>query len=195
MLSKLLLIPLVIIAGVLFYRAALRDPLFPKRFGVVEEGKVYRSGGLTPAGFERVVREHKIKTIVDLGGFTDDPVGEQAAARTAKVLGVARHTFNLRGDGTGDPRNYIEALSIITNPASHPVLVHCAAGSQRTGACIMLYRKITQGTPFETSLDEARRYDHDPVDNPKLMPYLADHGAAIESAVKDAIKAREAVTP
>lgn len=181
---KVLLAVLVLVAGACFYRAALRDALFPKRFGVVEEGKIYRSGGLSPSGFASVVESKHIKTIVDLGAFDNDPEGEQAAARTAKALGVARYTFRLQGDGTGDPRDYIEALSLISNPAHQPVLVHCSAGTQRTGACVMLYRRIFQGVPFERSLEEAKRYGHDPADNPKLMTYLADHGPSIEQAVK-----------
>jgi protein tyrosine/serine phosphatase len=159
--------------------------LSPKNFGIVAEGKLYRSGWLTPAATHRVVRKHGIRTIVDLGGFDKRPEDNRAAALTAQALGVERFEFRLQGDGTGDPNIYVEALRIITDPSKHPVLVHCSAGSERTGACIMLYRELVEGREREGPsanpdvMRDTRRFGHDPDDNRAMRPYLDQYEAAI----------------
>ncbi len=166
-------------------RYNFRDNLIPRNFAVVDEGKLYRSGRLTPAATKSVVEANGIKTIVDLGAYEGIPTDEKLAQRTAEALGVRRITFTLDGDGTGHPMGYVEALRIIRDPANQPVLVHCAAGAQRTSVCVMLYRSLTQGASYEQSIDEAMDHKHDPKKNPRLWPYVQQWGKAIEQAVKD----------
>ena len=86
------------------------------------------------------------------------------------------------------PADYVNALKIMADPANHPLLVHCAAGAQRTSAAVMLYRKAFQNVPFEQSLDEARTFGHDPEDNPKLLKDLAEHGDAIIAEATAAVE-------
>lgn len=159
-----------------------RFDVFPRNFGEVEKGKIYRSAALTPAAVQKVVREHGIRTIIDLGGFDKDPIGNRNAARTAEALGVERFVFNLEGDGTGNPNAYVAALKIMNDPARQPVLVHCSAGAQRTSGAVMLYRDFVQGKPLEETYAEARQYRHDPDRNPRLMPYLRQHEREIREA-------------
>jgi hypothetical protein len=178
-------VALVVAAAIWFWRYGVRDHVIPRNFGVVEAGQIYRSGRLTPRATEQVVREHRIRTIIDLGAYTGDPVSTRVAEQTARALGVRRVVFTLEGDGTGDPQQYADALRIMTDPASQPVLIHCAAGAQRTSVCIMLYRRIFQGVPLEQSLGEAMEHRHDPRDNPALWAYVTRWADAIERAVRD----------
>lgn len=170
--------------GALGYAKVVRPQIVPKNFGVVEEGTVYRSGELTPAATRRVVRERGIKTIIDLGAYSDSDFEERIAARTAAALGAERRVFRLEGDGTGNPNAYVEALRIITDPAKQPVLVHCSAGSQRTSACVLLYREIVQGRPFAQEMDEAYAHGHDPARNTRLRPYLEQWREKIAAAYR-----------
>lgn len=178
-------VALVVAAAIWFWRYGVRDHVIPRNFGVVEAGQIYRSGRLTPRATEQVVREHRIRTIIDLGAYTGDAVSTRVAEQTARALGVRRVVFTLEGDGTGDPQQYAEALRIMADPASQPVLIHCAAGAQRTSVCIMLYRRIFQGVPLEQSLGEAMEHRHDPRDNPALWSYVTRWADAIERAVRD----------
>lgn len=172
------------VVGGVGYVHVIHPTLVPKNFGIVEPGKVYRSGELTPAATRRVVEERKIKTIVDLGAYDKDPALERVAERTAAALGVERRVFRLEGDGTGNPNAYVEALRIITDPSKQPVLVHCSAGAQRTSGCILLYREIVQGTPIEQNMHEAYAHRHDPSDNPRLTPFLNQWRGPIAEAFK-----------
>lgn len=142
--------------------------IIPKNFGVVKEGEIYRSGELTVAATEKVVREHGIRTIVDLGAHELGTPEERRAARTAEALGVTRHRIALFGDARGDPNRYAAALRILNDPEARPVLIHCAAGAQRTGCAVGMYRVIEDGMSIEEAIAEATGFRHDPEDNPHL---------------------------
>lgn len=163
----------------------IEPQVIPKRFGVVVPGQIYRSGKLTPATMRSVVEDHGIRTVVDLGAWVHDARGERLEAQTARVLGVERHVFDLLGDSTGDPNDYVEALRLITDPSNQPVLVHCGAGTERTGALVFLYRTIVEGVPEAEALAEARRAGHDPRRNPRLNQTLERWKAQIARALRD----------
>lgn len=151
--------------------------IFAKNFGVVVPGKIYRSGELTVAAMADVVHDHKIKTVIDMGAYEEGSKDDLLQAMTAESLGIERHVLRLYGDGTGDPTMYLESLRIMTDPEKLPVLVHCGAGSERTGCLVVLYRHLVQGVPIDDAFEEARRFGHNPSRNPILRPlidYLVD---------------------
>lgn len=143
-----------------------------KNFGTVVPGKIYRSGELTVAALADVVRDHDIKTIIDFGAFEEGSPRDNLEAKAAEALGVERHVLRLEGDGTGDPDMYLRALRIMTDPARQPILIHCGAGSERTGCAVVLYRHIVQGVEIDRAYQEARDFSHDPDRNPKLRPLI-----------------------
>ena len=55
----------VLIAGFPFLYARQQHETY-RNLRVVEEGVLYRSGQMTPAGFERVCREKGIRTVIKL---------------------------------------------------------------------------------------------------------------------------------
>ncbi len=166
-------------------RYNVRDNVRPRNFGVVAEGKVYRSGRLTPAATQTIVQAHGIRTIVDLGAYAPGSTAELHAQRTAEALGVNRFRFSLEGDGTGEAQQYVHALRIIGDARFQPVLVHCAAGSERTSACIMMYRELHEAKPWRTVYDEALSFKHEPEDNPHMRPYLEQWAEKIIRAVRE----------
>jgi hypothetical protein len=176
-----------IAAGVLawlVWQELIRPNIIPKNFGVVAEGKVFRSGELTPGAMRRVVEKYGVKTVVDLGAYETGSEGERRQQRTADVLGVARYKFDLEGDGTGNPNAYVLALRLMTDSSKQPVLVHCSAGSERTGVLTALYRNIVEGKSVAEALPEAREHRHDPGRNPWLLVVLADWRDRIAQAYR-----------
>lgn len=155
-----------------------------KRLGEVTPGKVYRSGELTPAALAKIVREKGIRTEVDLGTFRDDPAGEARMAKAATALGVTRYSFHLYGDGTGDPNEYLQALRLINDPSNQPVLVHCGAGTHRTGCAVVLYRTIVEGKDYQASLKEAEEFDYVPSKHLKVKQMLDQWRGPITEAMK-----------
>ncbi len=170
-------------AGVV-YAASIAPELEPRRFGTVVDGRIYRSGRTTPGGLARVVERYNIRTIVDFGAAPKGSPEDLREQRTAEALGVERHRFFLEGDARGDPNAYVEALRIMTDPSKQPVLVHCAAGTERTGCAVILYRTLFEGQGFERAMREAERFDHDPSDNPHVKGMFDQWSSQIAEAVR-----------
>jgi protein-tyrosine phosphatase len=143
----------------------------------VQEGRIYRSGQLHPALIERMLREHNISVIVDLTNDRHPEPFQVAEAETAKSLGIEHRHYPLKGDGTGNIRQYAAAIARIhqASLSNQPVLVHCAAGSQRTGGVIASYRLFVEHAPTADVLKEMEQYDWDPVKDRVLLDYLNKH--------------------
>lgn len=174
---------IVLVVG---YQNLIHPNIFPKRFHEVVPGQIYRSGKLTTAALAKVIRKHDIKTVVDLGAWVvDTPANRRANAReqhATEALGAQRIVFGLIGDATGDPNEYAEALRLMTDPDNWPVLVHCGAGTERTGCVVALYRMHTEETSLEDAYAEAERAGHSGTRNPHLRKVLEKwHGPVLES--------------
>lgn len=181
----LIVLFLVVTAGAVAWEQEIKDRVIPKKFGTVVEGEVFRAGRLTPGTLEQVVKRHNIKTVVDLGGYPrESQMLDEIRSKDAE-LGLTRHDLRQRGDGTGDPNNYVAALRLLADPDNHPVLVHCAAGAQRTGVTVALYRHIIEGVPLRQAYQEAWEYGHDPGDNYKFPLYLGQWVDEIREAYEN----------
>ncbi|MEM7629629.1 MAG: tyrosine-protein phosphatase [Planctomycetota bacterium] len=179
------LIVLLIVGGVFAVRDWIIPNIWPKNFGVVVEGALYRSGELTPTATRKVINERGIRTIVDFGAHELGSYEETRAQAIADAMGVRRVRLALFGDAQGDPNRYTEALKIMTDPGAQPVLVHCAAGAQRTGCAVALYRQIVEGVSLEDAYDEANTYRLDPSDNPHLRRMLDAWSDDVERAYRE----------
>jgi len=179
-----LIAALVVAIGISYvWTAYTKNRFYPVNFGVVEPG-IFRSGQLSRAVVRDVLQKNHIEVIVNL--CAPDPKDGNIAAeeKAAAELGIDRRSFPLRGDGRGDPNMYIKAVQSIieARKAGKPVLVHCAAGAQRTSGVIAAYQVIIEGKSEEAAFQEARRYLYDPKHNPYLRPYFDSHLAEWRAA-------------
>ena len=145
-----------------------------KRWGVVVPGKIYRSGQLTPKVLDRKVKAHGITTIVDFQLYDIRDALQQGEIYYAHTHGLAHHRFPLAGDGTGDLKSYADAVALIVEceKKNEPILVHCAAGTQRTGGAIAFYRLLIEQVDPRDVHDELKRYDWEPEEDDDLPRYL-----------------------
>lgn len=184
----LLLIGVAIAVGITGFQDLIKPNVFPKRFGEVVPGQIYRSGKLTPAALTKVVREHDIKTIVDFGAWPEGSRADQREAATAEALGVDRVRLpGLSGDSTGEINGYVEALRIMNDPARQPVLVHCGAGTERTGCVVALYRMFEEGWTLEDAYAEADDKGHSPDRNPHLRETLEQYTELIRESLETGV--------
>lgn len=171
------------IIGVTSFFVANRDNLRPKQFAVVEKGRIYRSAELTPAMLRRVVEQNGIKTVIDLGANEPGTPEEAFAQRTADSLKLTRYSFDLEGDGRGNPNFYVQAMRLMNDPSRQPVLVHCSAGAQRTGCLVGFHRMIHQGVGIDEVMAEADRFRDRPEKNPHLREMLTTWVEPIRAAL------------
>jgi len=163
---------LVLGGSVLVWKVYLEDRLIPKRWGVVEPGQIYRSGQLHGSLIEETLRENGIDVIISFRGSMDGDARKEA--EVARALGIERITLPLGGDGTGNLAHYATAIERMVGAEKEgkATLVHCAAGTQRTGGVIAAYRVLVQGKSPGFAYAEMQQYDWDPVDDVVLVRYL-----------------------
>ncbi len=136
----------------------------PKRWGVVVPGKIYRSGQLTRQMLGKTLSEHGIKAIIDLQlNDLNDP-NLQWEMEYAAANGIRHYRFGLGGDGTGDADRYVGAVAVLIDCVrnNEPVLVHCGAGTQRTGGIIACYRLLVEKADAREVSRELKAYDWEP---------------------------------
>jgi len=158
------------------WTAYTKNRFYPVNFGVVEPG-LFRSGQLSRATVKDVLQKNHIDVIVNLCAPNPSDGNVVAEEKAAAELGIDRRSFPLRGDGRGDPNMYVKAVQTIVEArkAGKTVLVHCAAGAQRTSGVIACYQVIIEGKPEEEAFQQARHYLYDPKHNPYLRPYFDQH--------------------
>jgi len=167
---------------------ALRDRFIPKRWGVVEEGKIFRSGQLSRHLVKQMLESNRIQVVVDLTWDDPNEPNHQAEVAAIAELGIERRLCPLLSDGTGDVHIYARAVSEVAAAVRErkTVLVHCAAGAQRTGGVVALYRMLVQGKSPEFALAEMRKYKYDPERSPRLLEYVNAHiGEIAADLVRD----------
>lgn len=137
------------------------------RFGVVEEGKLYRSKQPDEKFLEYLREVYHIKTIVNLR--RDLEIFEKEFAR--------KHGINLIEIKMGPYRKSIQEdidkfFEIINNPLNHPILVHCRGGIDRTGVMAAIYRIEQQSWSLDDAKKEMEDFGHIPFFHPGMFKYL-----------------------
>jgi len=156
------------------WKELLQPRLFAKRFGMVIEHQLYRSGRIHPYLLPKVLDRYGIDDIVALTYPSNAPQYQQLEQRLTSERGIRLLRFPLLGNGTGDPAHVVDALIAIHDALGRgdQVLVQCAAGSERTGGVIYLYRTLVLGESPDAAYAELLHYGHRPNRNPKLDAFL-----------------------
>jgi hypothetical protein len=142
-----------------------------KRFRIVTPGKLYRSGQFTAGGLRKIIREHGIRTVINLQEENTDPyMPEEWLARPhvlesdlCRDLGLNYYAL-FGGEFAGAdktaagkrPEAIDQFLMILDDPKNYPVLIHCKAGLHRTGRFAAIYRMEYEGWPKEAAVRELR---------------------------------------
>ena len=133
------------------------DYVFADRFAEVEPGRIYRGAWQKPWPMRRLLRDHKIKTVVALAHQPDNPlaVGERKLAGELGVRWVHIPIVERRAEGeTSEIFDLLEqAADAVADPANQPVYFHCHHGINRASMVQMAYRMRHCGW----TLDQATR--------------------------------------
>ncbi|HSV15022.1 MAG TPA: hypothetical protein VLI90_12250, partial [Tepidisphaeraceae bacterium] len=108
-----LVVMLLAIGFAVAWNNGLRDQVVPRNFGIVEAGRLYRSGQISARLIEPTLREHHIQVIVALAAAGMKLQDLAAEEHAAAALGIDRELFPLSGDGTGSAAVYAAAVAAI----------------------------------------------------------------------------------
>lgn len=149
-----------------------RYHFFPKNFAVVEPGRLYRAGYCQPGPLKEVIERHGIRTILTLLSDEPDSADQRKEDAVARQMGVRILRVSMPGDGRGTFEDLDAAAEAMAAQANHPMLVHCYAGANRTGAAFVVWRVRHCGWTFEDAMDEAEAHGYSPRRNPELREHL-----------------------
>ena len=119
-------------------------------FREVERGAYYRSGQLDAALLDLRIRNHGIRTVVNLDGARRTGKRNVLASALCEEHGVAHYTLEWSMQRPPDPES-LQLFVTILREAERPVLVHCHGGVHRAAIAAACYR-LMQGE----SVDAAR---------------------------------------
>ena len=174
-------------------RQGLKDAVVAKNLGQVEP-RFWRSGQMSPATVAPTLSRLDLDLIVSLSPDNPENSQNMAEFRAATRLGIERVHVDLKGDGTGDPMEYVDALRhiIIAREHNERVLVHCWAGSERTSGLVALYRTLYRGEDAAKASAEMGDFGHE-YDEGVLIDYLNDNVAFIANELAHPTDGREPV--
>lgn len=160
-------IALVVVAAPLTYQRYRLTT--SKRLRCVADGKLYRSGQMTAAGFEEAIRTLGIRTVLNLQNDIPDPDLRRSFldGRTVKERELCRRMGvryvllepDLVSPSTvppNRPRAIDEFLALLDDSDNFPILLHCKAGLHRTGVLAAVYRMEYDGWPASVALRELK---------------------------------------
>ena len=132
-----------------------------KNFAQVSRN-LYRAAAADKVGYLQL-KAYGVRTIVDLRqAHTDRP--------QLKGLGF-NYVWLPTNPSKIDDDEVADFLHVARNPDLQPLLVHCHAGSDRTGTMVAVYRVMEQGWPVEQAAQELPRFGFHKVWVP-LLQYL-----------------------
>lgn len=164
---------------------AVKYRFIPKRFGTVIPGEIYRSGQISRWMFEPTVKKYGIETVIDLNGIAKNDLDQQAEIASYETMNLNHYRFKLNGNGTGDVDHYIEAVATLakSHRAGETVLVHCHAGTQRTGSVLSMYRLLVLGAEPHSAYVALMAYGWDPDSDQILLQYMNGHMREVAEAL------------
>ena len=116
-------------------------------FGIITEGKVYKSGVIPPDEIAGYVKDNHIKSVIDLRfPGTNDLINnpENPAELIAEIKAVHAipgvNYFNVGSDQVPVQKNLDAFFKIMDNKANYPVLIHCYHGIGRAEMYSAIYR-------------------------------------------------------
>jgi protein-tyrosine phosphatase len=155
-----------IITSVTIAARYVRKHIMWDNFGVVQSGKIYRSGQLKPRQLNEAIRRYRLRSVLNLH---HNRIGNGAAeAQLMRDMGVKYYCTAWPGNGVVAESHLRWAYEIISDQANQPILVHCARGTNRTGAVVAYYRIYHSKWSRERIRDEMVRHRHRPHSNLEL---------------------------
>jgi protein tyrosine phosphatase (PTP) superfamily phosphohydrolase (DUF442 family) len=101
-------------------------------FATVRPGRVYRSGQLRAADLGRIVRDHGIRTVLNLRGAHPDQAWYRAERSAALAAGATQIDMAM-SSCEWMSRDQARMLVRVLDTCEYPLLIHCWRGAERTG--------------------------------------------------------------
>ena len=122
-------------------------------FGRINEN--YYRGGQPESEDYAALASLGVKTVIDL--TSDDTNGDEQQRVESVGMSYVRIPMTTHEPPTEAQQQ--QFLSIVNDPQSQPVFVHCVGGRHRTGVMTAIYRMTQDGWTAEQAFKEMKKYD------------------------------------
>jgi len=140
---------------------------------------VYRSGQLNKYNLEYYINSHKIKTILNLRGYSKKQYYTDEI-NISNQLNVKHIDFEISNRVFLDFNKTSQLVKIMRN-AKKPLLIHCAGGADRTSMASALYQyAIENKSQKESNKEFSIIYGH--------TPYFRKHVIAMDNSFENYVK-------
>lgn len=160
-----------------------------RNFRVVKDGVVYRSAQLPTGGLARLVNDYRIKTVVCLrdGDKANDQAEESYChANGIQFVRLMPLEWTRASDGSAPVEaNLAKFREIVKNPANHPILLHCFAGTHRTGSYVAVYRMDFEGWSNERAMNELRALGYVTLDSDENVANFLKTYRPVRTTISD----------
>jgi protein tyrosine/serine phosphatase len=140
-----LLIGAAVIVGCVLASTHLND-----NFHAIVVGEAYRAAQTTPDEIRTYRDQYHIATIINLRGKSTGSAWYNAEIEAAKNLGIQHIDFAMSAREELTPDRSLALIDLMKS-VPKPVLIHCRAGSDRSGLAAALYLAAIAQAGEETS--------------------------------------------
>lgn len=129
--------------------------LFEHNLHEVVPGRLFRSAEMSRGDLEEVIREHGIKTVIDLRLDEDfrDPASQLTEGDVAALQG-ARYVHVPFSSRFANQEPQVLNLLKIFDTAQTPVLVHCSSGTHRSGLAAAIWLLDKEHASLDRAYDQ-----------------------------------------
>ena len=128
------------------------DGINIKNFGQMDD-ILYRGGQPAESDY-KALASFGIHTIVDLRN------DEEAFAKSAaEAAGLKYVNIPMNGVSAPSDEDVAKFLSVVNDPSSGKIFMHCKAGIHRTGAMGAVYRIAKDGWDYDKTYNEMKNYE------------------------------------
>jgi protein tyrosine/serine phosphatase len=132
----------------------------PFNFHVIEDGQSYRSAQPTAEGLQAAIEQLGIATVVNLRGENPDDAWWRQERAVCDEMGVTLLNIRMSAQELPSPEVLLSLYDAFIN-AEYPILIHCQAGADRTGAAAAIWRMVVLGdSRAEASAELSPMYFH-----------------------------------
>ncbi len=122
-------------------------------FGTVRPGVAYRSGQMHASGLAQTIRDHSIKTVLNLRGRNADQAWYKA--ERAETLKAGAEQIDIAMSScVWMSRKQMQTLIDVLQTCEKPVLIHCWRGAERTGLTSAFLTLLRDGSTIEEARAE-----------------------------------------
>ncbi len=138
----------------------------------VERGKLYRAATLSGPDLDAVIRAAHIQTVINLRGPNPNQPWYQDEVRVTEADHVRRIDLPLSAMHVPGPKLLGDLIDALEHSPG-PILVHCSAGSDRTGLAAAIYEMMVERKPVSVARGQLSFYwGH--------FPYLTSRTGAMD---------------